>query len=55
MGAFIAFLLLAWGVLIVMEQHSSTSNDVVLEGLGGIFIAVGLTFFWAIRRFKKSN
>ena len=51
-GAFLAFLLIVWGVLIIHGQHNSTSDDVVLGAIGGIFIAMGLTFFWALHRSK---
>ena len=47
MGAFVAFLLIIWGVLIV---HSQYASDPVFEAIGGAFIAAGLTFFWALRK-----
>jgi len=53
-GAFLAFLLIVWGVLIVYGQHNSSSPDPVFEALGGVFVAVGLTFFWAVHRSKPN-
>lgn len=53
-GAFLSFLFIVWGLVLVYEQHSSTHTDVVFEAIGGIFIAIGLTFFWAVHRSKAS-
>jgi drug/metabolite transporter superfamily protein YnfA len=47
MGAFVAFLLIIWGALIM---HSQYASDPVFEAIGGVFVAIGLTFFWAVHK-----
>ena len=48
-GAFLSFLFILWGLLLVYEEHHA---DVIVAAFGGILIAGGLTFFWVVERFR---